>query len=193
MESVKVGVLGFQRQVEGVRDVVVARERDVRELVDERKGLRKDVLVGRKLLEIDERLGELEGRLMIEPAANGQGDDEDEYEDDDYDEEVDTEDDEAATPEQRAANAVVARLRKHAQLYLLLQHMIEQIGPDHPFITAQQPRTMRIRNTLLLDLRAALKQARKEGKSAGARTLRLASVYRALGEGEELMNTLKAT
>lgn len=195
VENVKVGVLGFQRQVEGVKEVVAEREREVRVLLEEKRGVRKNILVGRKLLEIDERLVELEGRLMIEPktanGTNGAGADEDYDEDDfdDYDEEDEDDDDESESS--RQANAVVARLRKHAQLYLLLQHMIGQINPDHPFITAQQPRTMRIRNTLLLDLRAAIKQAKREGKDAGPRTLRLASIYRAMGEGEELVNALK--
>lgn len=197
VESVKVGVLGFQRQVEGVRDVVAAREREVRVLLEEKRAVRRNVLVGRKLLDIDERLAELETRLMIEPAAantNGtMGQEDEDDDDDDYDEYEDSGEEEDESPEARAANAIVARLRKHAQLYLLLQHLIGQVGTNHPFIAAQQPRTVRIRNTLLLDLKAALKQGKREGKSAGARTLRLASIYRALGEGEELMTALKDT
>ena len=198
VENVRLGVLGFQRVVEGVKDVVAEREREVRTLLEERRGARKDMLVGRKLLEVDERLGELEARLMIEPGVNGNAADEDDDDEDDDDDDDDYDNgnglnDENNTPEARAANAVVGRLRRHAQSYLLLQHLVGQVGPQHPFITAQEPRTMRIRNTLLLDLRAALRQAKKEGTSAGTRTLRLVAVYRALGEGEELVNALKGT
>lgn len=185
-----------------MRDVVATREREVKHLLDEKRAVRKRVLVARKLLDIDERLTELETRMMIQPVTNGtreadhdnyhdDDDNEQDEDEDDDDDDIDDQDDDETTGA-RATNAAVSRLAKHAQLYLLLQHLIQQVGPDHPFVALQHHRTVNLRKTLLLDLGAALKQAKKDGKPAGHRTLNLLSIYRALGEGEHLMSLLKA-
>ncbi|GAB7346971.1 hypothetical protein MBLNU459_g3129t1 [Dothideomycetes sp. NU459] len=198
VDEVKLGVLGFRREVEGVRDAVKERELQVRRLLEERRHVTKDVATGRKLLEIDDRLGELEERLMLEPNASalgpGHGDDDDEYgesEDDDDDDDDDNNPDESVTNEVRAASAAVARLRKHAQLYLVMKHMVDRIGAEHPFIVAQQARIARLRNTLLLDLHAALKQAKSAGPAGNSRTLKVVAIYRDLGEAGEGVKALK--
>lgn len=180
-------MLGFRREVEGVRDAVREREQTARKLVEERKGVCRDIAVGRKLLEIDARLGELEERLML---ADGSGDAQD-GEDGESEDEEDSEEEESATHEVRAASTAVKRLDRHAQLYLLLRQMVHGVGEEHPFVIAQHARITRLRNTLLLDLRAALKQARSAGPGGSNRTLKLVAIYRDLGEASEAVKALK--
>ncbi|KEQ75090.1 hypothetical protein M436DRAFT_62499 [Aureobasidium namibiae CBS 147.97] len=183
IEEVRVGVLGFGREVEAVRDVVAARAEEVGVLLDEKKQLRKDILVGRRLLEIEERLEDLEARLMVEPnnslsANNPSANDEDSDDEDEEDEEGDS-----------ATSTTLSRLRKHAQAYLLLTHLTQQVL-EHPFVIAQQSRLFRVRNTLLLDLRTAVKQAQATGVS-GKQLLDFLVIYRELGETEEGVGALK--
>ncbi|THX24894.1 hypothetical protein D6D10_10035 [Aureobasidium pullulans] len=186
IEEVRVGVLGFSREVGNVRDAVAEKVQEVGILLEEKKRIRKDVMVGRRLLEIEERLEDLEARLMVEPSnslsanntsANDQDSDEDE------DEDYEDEDGDSATA------TTLARLRKHAQAYLLLTHLTQKLH-HHPFITAQQSRLLRIRNTLLLDLRTSLKQAQTAGVG-GKQLLDFLVIYRELGEGEEGVGALK--
>ena len=188
IEEVRVGVLGFSREVGNVRDAVAEKVQEVGTLLEEKKRIRKDVMVGRRLLEIEERLEDLEARLMVEPSnslsannasANDQDSDPDEDEDEDYE-------DGDGNP---ATTATLARLRKHAQAYLLLTHLTQK-HHHHPFITAQQSRLLRIRNTLLLDLRTSLKQAQTAGVG-GKQLLDFLVIYRELGEGEEGVGALK--
>lgn len=176
-------MLGFGREVGAVRDVVAARAEEVGVLLDEKKQLRKDILVGRRLLEIEERLEDLEARLMVEPdnslsAANPSANDEDSDDEDEEDEEGDS-----------ATSTTLSRLRKHAQAYLLLTHLTQKVL-EHPFVIAQQSRLLRVRNTLLLDLRTAVKQAQATGVS-GKQLLDFLVIYRELGETEEGVGALK--
>ncbi|THX52745.1 hypothetical protein D6D06_06536 [Aureobasidium pullulans] len=186
IEEVRVGVLGFSREVGNVRDAVAEKVQEVGTLLEEKKRIRKDVMVGRRLLEIEERLEDLEARLMVEPsnslsANNTSANDQDS--DSDEDEDYEDGDGDSAT------SATLARLRKHAQAYLLLTHLTQKLH-HHPFITAQQSRLLRIRNTLLLDLRTSLKQAQTAGVG-GKQLLDFLVIYGELGEGEEGVGALK--
>jgi hypothetical protein len=183
IEEVRVGVLGFGRELGGVRDLVASRTQEVGALLDEKKKIRKDILVGRRLLEIEERLEDLEARLMVEPnnslsANNPSANDEDSDDEDEDDEEGDT-----------ATSTTLSRLRKHAQAYLLLTHLTQKVL-EHPFVTAQQSRLLRVRNTLLLDLRTAVRQAQATSVS-GKQLLDFLVIYRELGETEEGVGALK--
>lgn len=187
IEEVRVGVLGFSREVGNVRDAVAEKVQEVATLLEEKKRIRKDVMVGRRLLEIEERLEDLEARLMVEPSnslsANNTSANDDASGDSDEDEDYEDGDGDSAT------SATLARLRKHAQAYLLLTHLTQKLH-HHPFITAQQSRLLRIRNTLLLDLRTSLKQAQTAGVG-GKQLLDFLVIYRELGEGEEGAGALK--
>ncbi|KAK6004407.1 hypothetical protein QM012_008269 [Aureobasidium pullulans] len=187
IEEVRVGVLGFGREVSAVRDLVASRTQEVGSLLEEKKRIRKDVMVGRRLLDIEERLQDLEARLMVEPnnslSANNPSANDLDSDDDEDDED---EEDEGDT----ATSTTLSRLRKHAQAYLLLTHLTQKVL-DHPFVIAQQSRLMRVRNTLLLDLRTAIKQAQSAGVD-GKQLLEYLVVYRELGEAEEGVGALKS-
>src|SRR5579862_6606667 len=65
VEEVKVGVLAFRGGVEEGREKVRVRRVEVEGLLGERRRIRKDIRLGRGLVEVDRRLEELEGRLLL--------------------------------------------------------------------------------------------------------------------------------
>lgn len=179
VEEVRVGVLGFRREVEGIRDKVRERAGEVKELLDERKEVRSDVGLGRRLLDVSAKLAELEGRLGVDDAEEYDLEDEDEDEED----EVDGDDEDGM-------GVTVNRLRKHALLFLLCQRAMDRIG-QHSFLTAQKGRIDKIKSTLMLDLNAALRQAKAKGKDGSGSLLKIVSMYRELGETNEALKILK--
>ena len=178
VEGVRVGVLGFGREVEGIRKGVQERLEEVGALLAERKALRKDVVLGRGLLEIEERIGELEEGMGIKELAGGE--EEDELEDEDAND---------ATRNGDATAIPFKKLQRHAQQYLLITRMIQRIGFEHPFFQAQRPRLDEIRRTLLLDLAAVLRQA-QTAKSPDV-ILDILGTYTDLGSEDESVRVLK--
>ncbi|PPJ50885.1 hypothetical protein CBER1_07083 [Cercospora berteroae] len=176
VEGVRVGVLGFAREVEGIKKAVEERREEVKELLDEKKSIRREVVIGRLLLEVNERISELETSLGI----NVDAEDEQDLDDDDEEDEDDS----------GSGIAQLRKLQKHTQHFLMVQRMIDRIGPEHPFFVAQKGRLDEIRKTMLLDLAAALRQA-KAGKSQ-ERTLQVIKLYADLGAEAESVKVLKA-
>lgn len=171
VEGVRVGLLGFAREVETIKKGVQDRVLEMEGLLREKTEVRRDVGLGRSLLEVEERIGELEEGLGISSLTDGFLD-----EDAGAPEDLDDED-EAVGP--------VKRLRRHAEQYLLITHTAEQIGFGHPFLQAQRSRIEQVRKTLLLDLASAVRQAKRERASEDMLTL--LDIYARLGaEGESL-------
>ncbi|GAB7335479.1 hypothetical protein MBLNU13_g07836t1 [Cladosporium sp. NU13] len=179
VEGVRVGLLGFQREVEGIRKAVQDRARETGELLQEKKGLRKEIVLGRALLEVHERLEELEEKLGIK-TKEGEEDDED----DDEDEEDDTSDLESS-----AYASAVKRLRKQSEQYLLIVCQSSKIGQSHPFLVSLQPRVDEVRKTLILDLSASLRQAKSSND--GNAVLGLSQVFGALDAQSDALKVLK--
>src|SRR5436305_13905624 len=65
VEEVRVGLLGFRNDVTGVRDSLRSRRVEVQGLLKQRKDVRMQIGIGQSLLEVAERLEELEERLMV--------------------------------------------------------------------------------------------------------------------------------
>ena len=151
VEGVRVGLLGFQREIETIRKAVQDRAKETAELLSDKKELRKDIVLGRSLLEVHGRLEELEEKLGIK--IKEEDDDEDDDEDDEDDENEDT-------PEGLSYNSAVGRLRKQSEQYLIIVFQSSKIGSSHPFLVSLQPRVEEVRKTLILDLSASLRQAR---------------------------------
>jgi hypothetical protein len=151
VEGVRVGLLGFQREIETIRKAVQDRAKETAELLSDKKELRKEIVLGRSLLEVHERLEELEEKLGIK--IKEEDDDEDDDEDDEDDENEDT-------PEGLSYNSAVGRLRKQSEQYLIIVFQSSKIGSSHPFLVSLQPRVEEVRKTLILDLSASLRQAR---------------------------------
>jgi hypothetical protein len=188
VEEVRVGLLGFRKEVDGLNKVVKEREEEVGSLLKERRDVRIKIEFGRRLIEYDAMLRELEDDLDINTAgkeANGNAED---VSDSEEDEDEDDEDD---------ANygVSIAKLRRHVMQFRLVQELKKSLG-DHPFITAQAPRIAKVRSTLLLDLSTALQQAKSNGKSGSGRVMRVMKIYADMeepGEAVKVLKSLKAT
>jgi conserved oligomeric Golgi complex subunit 2 len=166
IEDVRVGVLALRRDVEAVKDQVVTRRAEVAALLEQKRRARKEIGVGRELLEIAERMEVLEGKLGLatttvkkdgvlpvdgdsslgEPWSDGwtedpaQDDSEDEYNDDD------------------GVLPMFPRLKQRVEDFLILRHLLGRHDAQHPFILAQDTRVHKIQDTILTDLDAAIRQ-----------------------------------
>ena len=190
VEDVRVGLLGFKRGVEDVKSKIRDRKLEVEGLLGEKKVITKQISFGRKLLEVDARLEDLEDRLMVASlgrTVNGvdktswsdtEDEDEDEHEDDIF-------------AEGNAGGTSTKKLQGLVVDYQYVEHLSNSIGSNHPFVAAQASRMLRVRNTILLDLNTALKQAVAMGEGGSLRLIKVMSIYRDLGAGGEAIKVLK--
>lgn len=185
VEEVAVGLMGLRKAVGEVRGSVGVREGEVGALVRERERVRRERGVARGLLEVERRVGELEAGLVVGgQKTKGEGGDS-------SDEEEDEEDEEDDSDEEGDNSVSLARLRRLARQYLGVRQIAERVGVEHPFLVAQEPRLMKIRNTLLLDLGVALKQAKAAGAPGKNRVLKVMSIYAEMDEGMEAVKVLR--
>ena len=184
VEEVRLGLLGFKRDVEGLKGKIGGRRREVEELLQERKKIREEVHTGRGLLEVQRRLEDLEGRLMV-GSYGGEKEITDE-------EEIGISDSDEENEEDLPNTISTSRLRKHAQQYLYIMQLVTKVGSKHPFLVKQEDRILLVKQTVLLDLSSALKQAiaDKEQDRAKGRLLEILGVYRDMGEFMEASRIL---
>ncbi|KAI0017150.1 oligomeric golgi complex component, COG2-domain-containing protein [Xylariomycetidae sp. FL0641] len=178
VEDVRVALLGFRRAVEEIRGHVRERGSEVAGLNKELGGVRSDIEVGRKMLELDERIEALEGRLAI--GSTGPESDDSPDEDDEDDEEEGT------------VGSSAAKLAQLAAQYLTVDELADNIGRDIPFVRKTEERLIRCRNTLILDLNTALKEARKSGAKGQTKVLKLMAVYASLDAQAEAVKAMKS-
>jgi conserved oligomeric Golgi complex subunit 2 len=188
VEDVRVGLLGFKRGVEDVRTKVRERKHDVETLLVEKKGIGKDIALGRKLLELEARLEDLEDRLMVSSLGRGpNGVDEDAW----SESEDDDDDDDGLTADGVIGGTSTRKLRQLVLDYRHVDCLLDSIGREHPFVIAQDSRITRVRNTILLDLNSATKQAAALGEDGKARLVKMLSLYREFGAGGEAVKLLR--
>lgn len=188
VEDIRVGLLGFKRGVEDVRYKVTERHRDVERLLNEKTQVSKQISTARKLLEVDTRLWELEQRLMVSSLgrnANGIGEDA-------WSDSEDEDDDDENVALDNSTGTSTKKLQSLVQGYRQVHHLASIIGQHHPYIISQEPRMTRIRNTLLLDLSAALKQAHSANEASNQRLFKIMAIYREMDEGSEAVKVLKS-
>ncbi|OJJ80633.1 COG2 family protein [Aspergillus glaucus CBS 516.65] len=191
-EEVRVGLLAFQRDVNAIRDKVEARRAEVEGLLGEKKQLGKDANVGQALLDVAERIEELEQRLMIGEKNNqGQREQSDEESDGFLEESDESESDDGQAPQGTAASVSLKRLENHIQKYVAVTRLSARIGDDHPFLLNQQPRVNKIRSAVLHDLKMALEQAKNAGEKRDAKMLSVLSLYKLMGEDPSAITALK--
>ncbi|KAK7544883.1 oligomeric golgi complex component, COG2-domain-containing protein [Phyllosticta citribraziliensis] len=216
VEEVRVGVLGLRGALGDVGAVVKGREDEVAALVEERERTRRAAHVARALLEVEGRVAECEDALGVAQdnvmgggawgkknhnkmkrgesgaAAELSDDGSDDDDDDDDEEDYEDEDSDADDEQQDIPGAVsLPRLRRLVRQYLSIRQLADHIGAEHPFLVAQEPRLIKIRNTLLLDLGAALKHAKAAGVTGQRRVLQIMSIYAEMDEGAEAVKVLK--
>lgn len=186
VEEVRFGLLSFRKEVEGLRGKVGERKHEVGSLVGERKQIRKEVHLGRQLLEVDQKIEDLEQRLMLVSIGlrkEGMDEIEEESNDSDGESEDDGEVDGIAIP----------RLRRHMEQYMYIRSLVEKIGGDHPFLMKQEERMLRLKQTVLLDLNSATKQAVVGGEESRNDLLKLLGIYRQMGQAHEAVAILRET
>lgn len=175
VEEVRVGVLGFVKGVSGVKGGVVERRETLEGLLRERESIAREKEVGKGLLEVYTRIGELEDALAVAGNAS---------EDDSEDEEDEEEGDDLMG---------VGRLRRLVRSYLGIRQLASAVGTEHPFLVKQEERMAQIRNTLLLDLGTALKQAKVTRRTNQSAILTLVSLYGDMDSPSAAIAILKAS
>ncbi|PGH04226.1 hypothetical protein GX51_03571 [Blastomyces parvus] len=201
VEQVRVGLLAFQRDVKGIRDGYEKRIDDISALLGERKALRKEIMLGYGLLDVEESLGELEERLMLidgrekrimqmETNGGGGGDGSDE----DSDGIIESETEESDGPEDdgdlsvsggdsgRAPMVSLSRIDRHIRKYLYIRAICGRVGEKHPFIVQQEDRMERIKTALMLDLKTALQQTKRYEKNREQKLQVILRLYELIGE-----------
>ena len=188
VEDVRVGLLGYQKDVFAVRERIDTRREEVKGLLDERRHLLGQAELGRALLEISERTDELEDTLMIgvDMASGGetpQDSDESGNESDDIEDIVSGT--KGPTP------LSLKKLERQIQRYLLITTLSDHVGSQHPFVVQQRERILRIRTTLLLDLRTAVKEAKSGPAADGSKLLRLLRLYDEMNGRTDALSVLQ--
>ncbi|KAF5000225.1 hypothetical protein FDECE_11264 [Fusarium decemcellulare] len=181
VEDVKVSLLGFRRAVEEVKSRVSARKDETSALNEELGGVRSAIEQGRKMIELSERLTSLEERLALDSMPAGAQQD---WTDDESEEEDDEDDD-------GILGSSPTRLLASAQECSRIAKLTESLDPDTPFTIKMEERLTRCRNTLLLDLGNALKEAKKAGARGQDRVLKCLAVYRVLDAHGEAIKALR--
>ena len=184
VEEVRVGLLGFRKEVIGLKDVVEQRELEVGQLLQERRDARTKIELGRRLVDYDARLKELESELVIETSGKEMIILGDEVSDSDEDEDEDEED-------EGSYGVSIAKLRRNAVQYRLILGLEKGLG-EHPFIAAQGPRMAKVRSTLLMDLSTALQQAKSAGTTGSGRVMKVMKIYADMEESAEAVKVLKS-
>ncbi|KAL2882114.1 hypothetical protein SGCOL_002376 [Colletotrichum sp. CLE4] len=197
VENVRVAMLGFRRAVEEIKGKVRTRGDEVQGLSGELREVRKGIEVGRKMLELDERVSSLEERLALASLpGKGKtgGSEEEEEEDDDWDAD---DSEESGEEEDDDVGGLVgsspAKLAGFAQDFCIVEALADAIGRDAQFVVKAEARIVRCRNTILLDLGTAMKEARKAGKKGQARTVKYLGLYGLLDAQAEAIRALKSS
>lgn len=175
VEDTRVGLLGFKRAVDEVKGRVGERGREIQGLSHELGGLRTEIEVGRRMLELDDRLSMLEGRLALDGAEV----DSEESEDDSEDE------------ENQIVGSSASKLAALAKVFVSIETLVDDIGRDTPFVKKMSDRILKCRTTLLLDLGAALRGAKKAGVSGQEKLLKLMAIYAMLDAQGDAIKALK--
>ncbi|KAI9892207.1 MAG: hypothetical protein M1814_001666 [Vezdaea aestivalis] len=170
VQELRLGLLSFKREVEGIRTRVTDRSNEIRSAIDEKRKIREQIELGRKLLDIDSRIEDLERELMLISANNNLS--ESEESDDEVSDILDS---------KGLASISLKRLQRHVEQYMIVVHVMDQASKGHPFIVAQEPRVLRLKNTILLDLNSALSEAQKAGHLGETRLLRIIALFRDMG------------
>jgi hypothetical protein len=201
VEDVRVALLGFRRAIEEIQTRVRDRRVQVGGLTGQLGDIKSAIESGRRMLELDERVSGLEMKLAMgsvgknrqKSEANGDSDSWDMMDDsEDEDDEDDEEDEES---DELGGTAFVgsspAKLQSLAGDYLVVEQLADALGRDLAFVKKMEERMMKCRNTILLDLGTATKEARSAGLAGQSRLLKLLGIYRILNAYADAVQLLK--
>lgn len=187
VEDVRVALLGFKRAVEDVQGRVRERRVEVGELNKELGGVKSAIEVGRQMLELDDRVTGLETRL----AVRSLGQDGDEDGDNGWDDDFDDDDGKEEGNDGGFVGSSPSKLAVLAREYVRVDRLANSLGRELPFVRKMDERMIRCRNTIILDLNTALKEAKKSGSIAQGRVLKFLAIYRTLDAHAEAVRVLR--
>ncbi|KAK5993840.1 hypothetical protein PT974_07277 [Cladobotryum mycophilum] len=184
VEDVKVSLLGFRRAVDEVKEKVTVRRKETESLTSELRHVRSDIEQGRKMLELSERLSSLEEKLALDslPKANGTPE---------WDDDSDEEDEDERDRVDGLIGSPPAKLSAWARECSQITALAASLDDNHPFVAKLRVRLTKCRNTLLLDLNNALKEARVAGPKGQDRVLGYLGIYRILDAKNEAVKALR--
>lgn len=189
VEDVRVALLGFRRAVDDVKGKVARRKDETTVLNDELRSVRGKIEQGRAMLELSDRLATLEERLALGslPRKNGETR---------WDADASSDEDEEDTEEEEDnAKGLIAssplQLTESARQCRQITTLIQILDQNHPFVIKQEERLTRCRNTLLLDLGTALKEAKSAGPKGFERVLKYLAIYRVIDAEDEAVKALR--
>ncbi|KAM7202597.1 COG (conserved oligomeric Golgi) complex component, COG2 domain containing protein [Naviculisporaceae sp. PSN 640] len=198
VEDIRVALLGFKRAVEDVQGRVRERRVEVGILNEELSGVKGAIEMGRSMLELDERVTWLEGRLAVGSVGKkqtGEDGEDDGWDEDEFDTDGDGDDTGTEDEELGFVGSSPAKLAALAREYVRVDNMAERIGRDVPFVRKIEERIIRCRNTIILDLNTALKESRKSTPASStkgqARIMKFMAIYRMLNAQGEAVRILK--
>ncbi|KAI9149506.1 oligomeric golgi complex subunit protein [Paramyrothecium foliicola] len=187
VEDVKVNLLGFRRAVEEVKGKVAKRREESQALNSDLTDVRSAIEQGRRMIELSERLSVLEEKLALDstPGAHADRD----WDADDSEDSEDEADDEAHGMLGSSPTKLLSSARECSHI----EALYKTLDQDHPFVVKTEERITRCRNTLLLDLGNALREARKAGSKGQERILKYLGIYRLLDARQEAVKALRGT
>ncbi|POS85769.1 hypothetical protein EPUL_002004 [Erysiphe pulchra] len=188
LEDIRVGLLGFKSGVLDTRSKIQAKKNNIERLLCVKGNINRQIALGRKLLEIDMRLEELEDRLTsmsLGQIINGTFEG---HKTDNIGEKIRK--DENRT-ENRISVMSLENLHWLARDFCSIEGLMAEIGTDNPFITAQKARMIRTKNEIFVNLRKALIQIKMTEEDVKARILKLLVIYQELGAANEAISILR--
>ncbi|KAK2059091.1 hypothetical protein LY76DRAFT_592657 [Colletotrichum caudatum] len=190
VENVRVAMLGFRRAVEEIKARVRTRGDEVQGLSAELREVRRGIEAGRKMLELDERVAALEERLAL---ASLPGNAPQDAEEDDWDAHDGYDEDEEEDDARDLVGSSPTKLAGFAQDFCIIEALADAIGREAQFVVKTEARMTRCRNTILLDLGTAMREARKAGNRGQARVVKYLGLYGLLDAQAEAVRALKSS
>lgn len=190
-EDIRVALLGFKRIVEEVQGRVRDRRVEVGTLNRDLQGVRSAVETGRRMLELEERVAGLEARLAVGSIGRAKKGEDDDWWDDNGNMEESDEEEEDEEDGPGFIGSSPSKLLSLARDYVLVDGLANALGRDLPFVRKIEERMTRCRNTILLDLGTATKEARKAKSRGQARILRYLAIYRVLDAEAEAIKVFR--
>lgn len=171
VEAVHLGVLSFSKGVGGVRDGVRERRVLIEGLLREREGVVREIVRGKEILGVAEKVGDLELGLGVDASEDAEFLEVQDEEEGDY--------------------GGVGRLTRIVHLFVSTNAQITRLNEQkQPFLEKLLVRMVVVRKTVLLDLATALKLA-KSAPGLEDRLLKIMGLYTLLDEKAEAVKVLK--
>ena len=162
IEEVRVGLMGVEREMAGLRVKVEEERGKVVEAMEAKRKVVREGWMGRGLLDLDRRVGVLEGALGMpqerreleqKKRSVPDGDEWGQEWKGDVDVLVESE----GEDEEVEDGQVSRRLKRRVEQWLCIKYSVGKYDEKHPFTVAEQPRLKKVKETLLLDIDAGIR------------------------------------